>query len=62
MPRLFCTLTLALLLPSLLFAQKDKKSRFKPIPDNARQAITEAVPNLSRRTWLGRTKSVTRPD
>ncbi len=44
MSRLFCTLALALLLPSLLFAQKDKKSRFKPIQENARQAITEAVP------------------
>jgi len=44
MPRLFCTLTLALLLPSLLFAQQDKKSRFKPIPDKARAAISAAAP------------------
>ncbi|MAI69432.1 MAG: glycosyl hydrolase [Rhodopirellula sp.] len=44
MPRLFCSLTLALLLPSLLLAQQEKKSRFKPIPDQAREAIAAAVP------------------
>ncbi len=47
MPRLFCTLIFALLLPSFLFAQQNKKSRFKPIPDKAREAITEAVPKAA---------------
>ena len=47
MPRLFCTLAVALMLPSILFAQQEKKSRFKPIPDNAREAILEAAPEKS---------------
>ncbi|MDE0864929.1 MAG: ThuA domain-containing protein [Rubripirellula sp.] len=47
MPRLLCTLTMALLLPSILFAQNEKKPRFKPIPDQAREAITKAVPDTA---------------
>jgi len=47
MPRLLCTLTLAFLLPSIVLAQNDKKSRFKPIPEKTRAAINQAVPDTA---------------